>query len=77
MSAYSQLTSMLCLPPLPPPVRLVDGEASVWHGAGRAPEEEQQGDRSAHGSLRHDAAGDGHEGGGTHSTGRAHPLVRS
>ena len=59
------------------PCRLLDREAGLWHGAGRAPEEEQQGDRSAHGGLRHDAAGDGHEGGGTHSPGRALLLVRS
>ena len=64
MSANSQLTSMLCLPPLPPPVRLVDGEASVWHGPGGAPGEEPPGDRPAPGGLCHDAAWDWHEGGG-------------
>ena len=49
----------------PSPVRLVDGEASVRHGPGGAPGEEPPGDRSAPGGLRHDAARDRHEGGGT------------
>lgn len=42
----------------------MDGEASVRHDAGRTPEEERTRDRSAAGGLRHDAAGDRHEGGG-------------
>ena len=46
-------------------LRLLDGEAGVWYAPGGAPEEEQPGDRSAARGLRHDAAGNWHEGGGT------------
>lgn len=45
--------------------RLLDGEASIWHGAGGASEKDQPWDRSADWGLRHDAAWDRHEGGGT------------
>lgn len=44
--------------------RYMDGEACVWHGAGGTPEEEQSRDRSTLRGLRHDAAGDRHEGRG-------------
>lgn len=42
----------------------MDREAGLWDIVERALEAQWKGDRSAHRGVRHDAAGDGHEGGG-------------